>query len=316
MNGPVKMYRTRQIVQNDLKVSLPNCMYKLKNIHATSDETGPLGDHVSPTKKSVDISEQVKQFLKNLQDRPEMTALIERQQKILKQLDELRQQMITLKSDLSTTNGPVNAKAYETTFVCPSKISKMPNMTINANPTHPPYSLLLIQKLSSFHLCVTIYCHSTVSSLPKQAEAFARALESHQSQPHQSAVNVMLIWKDVGPDPELIISQMPIMGEVNILRYFARMNPDNLPYETLANVPEIDSTLDICYCLARSKTKVDRSNLLHLLNKKLGKSDWFCGHSKITIADIAASSAVKQVALNEINQNMAKWLEKCEAIAA
>lgn len=64
MNGPVKMYKTRQIIRHDFKVQLPECIFKMKNIHATSDETGPLGDHVSPAKKSVDISEQVKQFLK------------------------------------------------------------------------------------------------------------------------------------------------------------------------------------------------------------------------------------------------------------
>lgn len=315
MNGPVNMYRARQIVRHDLKVSLPSCMYKLKNIHATSDEAGPLGDHVSPARKSVDISEQVEQSLKNLHLQPEMTALIERQKKILQQLDELRQQMISLKADLSATNGPVAAKALETSFVCP--ITKVPDIIINASPTHPPYSLLLVQKLWSncFQLRVTMHLHSTVSSLPENAAALSEALQTC-TQTNLPTVNIRLIWKEVGPNTELIVSQTPIVGEVNILRYLARVNPNYLKYEAAENVIELDSVLDICHCIVRSRTKTERASLIQSLNKKLGKSEWLCGHSKITIADIAASSAVKQVAANEINQNMSKWLQRCEAVAA
>lgn len=316
MNGPTKMYRTRQIIRHDLPVSLPNCMYKLKNIHATSDPIGPLDNHVSPFKKSVDISEQVKQFLKNLQDLPEMSALINRQQKILQQLDALRQQMITLKSDLGASNGPVTTKVLETTFTCPLETYKLPNIIINASPTHPPYSLLLVQKLwkSYFNLQVTSHLHSTVSSLPEKAAALMQALQKCQAESSRPTIELKLIWKNVGPDPELIISQVPIVGEANILRYLSRISPELLQYETSENVFEIDSVLDICYCIVRSRTKTERSSLIQSLNKKLGKSEWLCGHSKITIADIAASSAIKQSAENELNQNMAKWMQRCNAI--
>lgn len=67
MNNPIKMYRTKQIVQHNLPVQLPNCMYKLNNIH--SGRNGMVdgsSDHVSSPNKKLDIIDQVKQFLKVL----------------------------------------------------------------------------------------------------------------------------------------------------------------------------------------------------------------------------------------------------------
>lgn len=67
MNGPVQMYRTKQIVRRDIAVNLPDCMYKIKSIHAPRNGTiaQQSAAHVS-SKGSLDISQQVKQFLKVL----------------------------------------------------------------------------------------------------------------------------------------------------------------------------------------------------------------------------------------------------------
>lgn len=67
MNGPIKMYRTRQIVNHDFVVELPKCMYTLKNIHSIKNGmVDDSADHVSLQNKKLDIFEQVKQFLKVL----------------------------------------------------------------------------------------------------------------------------------------------------------------------------------------------------------------------------------------------------------
>lgn len=66
MNGPVQMYRAKPIVRRDIAVNLPDCMYKVKSIHASRhNKTAEQCDHVSP-KRNLDISQQVKQFLKVL----------------------------------------------------------------------------------------------------------------------------------------------------------------------------------------------------------------------------------------------------------
>lgn len=68
-NGPLTMYLTKQIVEHDFSVQLPKCMYKMKNIHddTTRRKIGNViktPNHVSNEERSLDISEQVKQFLK------------------------------------------------------------------------------------------------------------------------------------------------------------------------------------------------------------------------------------------------------------
>lgn len=66
MNGPVQMYRAKPIVRRDIAVKLPDCMYKVKSIHASrNNKAAEQSDHVSP-KTISDISQQVKQFLKVL----------------------------------------------------------------------------------------------------------------------------------------------------------------------------------------------------------------------------------------------------------
>lgn len=67
MNGPVKMYRMKQIVHHDVPIKLPTCMYKMKNIYPERNTTadGPR-DHVTPPNKKLDLIDQVKQFLKVL----------------------------------------------------------------------------------------------------------------------------------------------------------------------------------------------------------------------------------------------------------
>lgn len=65
MNGPVKLYLTKQIVRHDVPVDLPTCMYKIKNIHGLWNGTViKTSDHVFTPNKDLDISDQVKQFLK------------------------------------------------------------------------------------------------------------------------------------------------------------------------------------------------------------------------------------------------------------
>lgn len=111
---------------------------------------------------------------------------------------------------------------------------------------------------------------------------------------------------------QLVILGTSIIGEVNLLRYLARSIP-NFEYES-KKAFEIDAVLDLCYSIILLKTKTDRSSLLHSLNKKLGKSQWLFGFETISVADIAAYSAIKQVASSEANVNLTKWMQRCENI--
>ncbi|KAK5645508.1 hypothetical protein RI129_006808 [Pyrocoelia pectoralis] len=302
MNGPVNFYKTREIIRHDVQVLLPNNMYKMKNIHGNDKDEGHLGDHVSPFEDTFNISMQ------GMEDRPEINMLESRLRKIVQELNEIREDMVKLKGAVSLSE-VVNDLHVEVTTV--------PNLNdtiVNASPSHPPYSLLSVQKLCSrtMNLLVSTHLHSTISALTDEAETFGRQLSEFRPQPNLPNISLRLIWKNIGPSPELIVGHLPISGEPNMLRYFARVLPTIFTYENSDNVIDLDSVLDISYCLVRSRTKTERTSYLQSLSKKLGKSPYFGGHTEITIADIAACSAIKQVAQNEINQSMSRWLVRCE----
>lgn len=65
MNGPVQMYRTKQIIKHDVPVELPKCMYKMRSVHSSANGGVVIADQQQQVAPKLDIiSEQVKQFLK------------------------------------------------------------------------------------------------------------------------------------------------------------------------------------------------------------------------------------------------------------
>lgn len=208
------------------------------------------------------------------------------------------------------------------------------DIVVKASPSFPPYSLLLLQRLwcKSLHVSVKTHLHSSVASLDEKAAAFSRLIEHELPGNAVPKLKIVLIWKDstfptfiqvphktdnkisVGPNTEFIVSHISIVGEVNLLRHLARLAPQVLKYESLENVTYLDSLLDTCYCLARAKTKTERARFVQALSKSLGKGEWMCGSSELTVADVAAYSALRQVGDKECSQALNKWLQKCEQV--
>ncbi|CAH1112542.1 unnamed protein product [Psylliodes chrysocephalus] len=321
MSGSIKMYRTTQIVKHDLPVKLPKCMYTLKNIHSrdTKGMVAESTDHVSTLNKNSSIFDQVKQFLKNNQHISGMADLVAKQEDILKQLGDLKKQIQSIKLDLKIS--PTNAVKPQNSFSTASTqrlTGDLPDLVVNANPTHPPFSLEILQKLlqDSINFNVTCYLHSSVSKLTDNAQKLEQSLLSHKEKSGIPKINIRLIWKNVSVDTEFIVSHSPIQGEVNLLRYLTRAIPCQLSYDSYFDCIEIDSILDICYLIVRAKTKTERAGHLVTLNKYLGKSQWLGGRKTLGVADVAAYSSLKQAASsNEINSNLTKWYQRCETVA-
>ncbi|XP_017772222.1 PREDICTED: probable aminoacyl tRNA synthase complex-interacting multifunctional protein 2 [Nicrophorus vespilloides] len=278
MSGGIKMYAARQIVRHDLPVELPNCMYTLANIHRNGVTTKASATKVATgqhqqQQPSADISEQVKLFLKNNSDLRGMAALESKQQQLLKQLEELKQQMLGIKDDLKAIGGstPVSkstckkSSSAKTVSNKSLKVSNIPDIVINVQ---------------------------------KNADA--------------PKISVRLIWKNIGFNQmELMVCSVPILDECNFLRHICRLT-GGLSYDE-KNF-EIDDLLDLSYSIAKSQTKQKRMELMQLVNKRLGKSDFLLGETGFGVADVALYSAIKQVAQGaEINVNLTRWMKNCEA---
>lgn len=114
------------------------------------------------------------------------------------------------------------------------------------------------------------------------------------------------------------MKQLPIRGEVNLLRYLGRLGLNSLGYpsEDAQTTIQIDSSLDTCHRLLHVRTVKEKAALYRNLNAKLGRSTYFGGEN-INIIDIAAWSALKQIDINaaqDLTQNMAKWYQKIDSI--
>ncbi|XP_030753214.1 probable aminoacyl tRNA synthase complex-interacting multifunctional protein 2 isoform X2 [Sitophilus oryzae] len=314
MNGPTKMYRMKPIVVHDFAVELPKCMYRMNNIHSSRNKADGTEDHVSLPNQKLDIFDQ------NSQGIPGMAELEAKQNDILKQLEQLKKQIHSLKCDLNIqndTSSKVIPKVAQCTASKRTKNNIPSTIVINANPDSPPYSLEILQRLlqNQIALVVTSYLHSTIASLPDQANVLKSSLENFKLPAVVPVVNVSLIWKNISSNVEFLIAHTPISGEVNFLRYLSRSTDTQLSYDSDVKSNEIDSLLDQCYLLVRAKTKTERSEILQTLQKSLSKSQWLAGRSQPSVLDVAAYSAVRQCHLaKDLNVGLGKWYERSQAL--
>ncbi|XP_065088124.1 probable aminoacyl tRNA synthase complex-interacting multifunctional protein 2 isoform X2 [Ochlerotatus camptorhynchus] len=304
------MYDLKPILK-PVHVELPTCMYPMKPINNRSGTVAA----------------------ESTEDLPAIQALAARQDKILKQLAELRKQLVTMRTDLKLCNKPVQPIAQvtsakpaqsqpQTKKIEPINQSYLQDFVVNASPENIPYGLLALKKLwiDRLNLQVECFIHSTISQLTEEALNFQNAITSFEPKlENLPRIKVTLIWKNVGTYTEMITSPtayVPICGEVNILRFLSRCGPNEFNYERNDDVAEVDSILDTCYLLINKQNLKDKKQVLNLLSSKLGKTPCF-GGDELSLCDIAATSAIKQLQKSlakDINPNMTKLIGRVSAV--
>lgn len=106
-------------------------------------------------------------------------------------------------------------------------------------------------------------------------------------------------------------SSWPVIGESNILRYLARLGPNEFNYELNgSNCNEIDGQLDLSELLIAAPTAKERQVILKNLNVILGKNEFFGGATP-SINDFCLASAVCQSTTDkELPPSLLKWSRK------
>lgn len=312
------MYDLKPILK-PVHVELPTCMYPMKQViqHGASGTVA--------TQSSTE-------------DLPEIHALSVKQEKILKQLAELRDQLVSMRTDLKLCNKPAQPSAAQsapskapsskskpgttTKKIEPINASYLQDFVVNASPENIPYGLLALKKLwiDRLNLQVECFTHSTIPKLSDEAINFQNQITSFEPKlENLPRIMVTLIWKNVGTYTEMITSPtayVPICGEVNILRFLSRCGPSEFNYERNDDVAEVDSILDTCYQLINKQNVKDKKLVLKTLSSKLGKTPSF-GGDEVSLCDIAATSAIKQVQkalAKDINPNMAKLIGRVSTV--
>lgn len=304
------MYDLKPILK-PVHVELPTCMYPMKPIINRSGTVAA----------------------ESTEDHSDIQALAAQQEKVLKQLADLREQLVSMRTDLKLCNKPAQPSAQTTSSkpvqskpqtrkIEPINHSYLQDFVVNASPENIPYGLLALKKLwiDRLNLQVECFIHSTIPQLTEAALSFQNAITGFEPKlENLPRIKVTLIWKNVGTYTEMITSPtayVPICGEVNILRFLSRCGPNEFNYERNDDVAEVDSILDSCYLLINKQNLKDKKQVLKLLSSKLGKTSCFGGDT-LSLCDIAATSAIKQLQKSlakDINPNMTKLIGRVSTL--
>lgn len=265
-----------------------------------------------------------------------LDALQTRQSVIIEQLRDLKAKLALMHKQLgiSATSAKAPAASATASNVVSSKkpataaelkpinAKYLQDVVVNAHPKSIPFSLLALQKIwqHRLNLAVKCYTHSSVATLPDENQHFAKQLTKLTPTPALPVLNVSLIWKEIA-STELICapaSFIPIVGEVNVLRYLSRVGPKEFGYvdADLTQSIEIDATLDLCHQLfVAGNNAKERLTVLRALSTKLGERHFF-GGAEYAVSDIAVSSAFKQLTVSskDTTPNLNSWVKKTSTL--
>nr|XP_033819540.1 aminoacyl tRNA synthase complex-interacting multifunctional protein 2 isoform X2 [Geotrypetes seraphini] len=257
---------------------------------------------------------------------PSLQALEIRQEEILKRLYELKaavdglSKMIqTPDADLDVTSiiqadecTPLSTSTADLDSVLGKGYGTLRDIVINANPSLPPLSLLVLHSMLCEHYKVlsAVHIHSSVKNVPEPLlKFFGDQTNKHSRQEYQ--LGFTLIWKDVSkPQMKFSIQNMcPIEGEGNIARFLFSLLDHTLSAVTLTL---IDSWVDTAIFQLKEGSSKEKAAVLRSMNAALGKSLWLVGN-ELTVADIVAWCAIQQTGnANTAPANVQKWMKSCE----
>lgn len=307
------MYPLKPIL-TEQNIDLPTSMYKMKPINTN-------------------IMENSCDSKNNCAEKSQVELLEERQNRILKKLDELKETLLSMRGDLKLCSKPAQQpqSQQKSTKVKvqkkPIDVNNLAEIVINVHPKNIPYSILAFRNSfkDRLYLDVDVFTHSSISDsdfneLTKDfTEKIKKPLENTAKLP---TLKITIIWKDV-ETTQFISSPskfIPIYGEINIIRYLNRVGPSEHYYEIddfQANLH--DQVLDICYQLSKKHTDKERQQYIQQLSQRLGKDQFYNNSSSLSISDIAVSSILKKLYANNnvkgMPANLTNWLQKITPIA-
>jgi len=297
------MYNVKPIL-TDQHIELPTCMYVLKP-HNT-DLIGNMEESDNSGKSEIELLE-------------------EKQNRILKKLDDLKRTLMSMRGDIKLCNKPAQPCHQQVKSLSrkPIEVSAL-EVVINVHPTNVPFSILALKTLwrGQLNMQVDVFTHSTVkeSDFTKAARDFAAKVAAPIVPGDLPILKVTIIWKDVETTQMLTSPvSIPVYGEVNIIRFLNRVGPSEFWYEAdnhFANLS--DTILDICYQLSKKHSPKERATYCQLLSQRLGKSQFYNDSPSLSIADVAVSSILKKLFANNLKElpaNLSSWLQKVSSVA-
>ncbi|XP_068063080.1 aminoacyl tRNA synthase complex-interacting multifunctional protein 2 [Anomalospiza imberbis] len=302
------MYKVRPLHgAGVLAEHLPSCMYPLPNLHRAPGTAAPPQEEVDPSLEALECRQE--EILKRLYE-------------LKSAVDGLSKMIQTPDADFDVTNiiqtdefSPLTTNGADLDLMLGKDYGALKDVVINANPSLPPLSLLVIHSLlcERYKILSAVHTHSSVKSVP---ENLLKCFGEHtKKQPrHEYQLGFTLIWKDV-PKPQMkfsIQTMCPIEGEGNIARFLFSLFGQK--YSAVTSTL-IDSWVDTAIFQLKEGSSKERGAVLRSMNAALGKSSWLVGN-ELTLADVVAWCALQQTGTaNTAPANVQKWMKSCENLA-
>uniref|UniRef100_A0A8C4QLN5 Aminoacyl tRNA synthetase complex interacting multifunctional protein 2 n=1 Tax=Eptatretus burgeri TaxID=7764 RepID=A0A8C4QLN5_EPTBU len=311
------MYKVKQIYNENLELSVPTCMYKVK----PACSTAPL--QTSPESGSGTDSDECLQALERRQD-----AILERLQALQQDVQSLCQSVCGPGVDEETSERrEIIHKSATNAMEAPSLESILGkhhgavwDLVINANPASPPLSLLVLYGLlkKRYRVLGNTHVHSSVRSISSALRSCLGGSMGQTGFRQEYQMVFTLIWKDVA-HPELRLGATvagPIEGEGNIARFLFGL------LSTCSQDPEqatiVDTWVDRATSHLLAGDAKRRAAAMRLLAEALDpasamtttESSWLVGR-QLSVADIMVWSALVHSG-HPLPSTVSRWVQTCE----
>ncbi|KAJ7989719.1 hypothetical protein DPEC_G00307440 [Dallia pectoralis] len=308
------MYQVKPIIGGDIKIDLPTCMYKLPNVHM-QESASCYSEHALQNRGTEE--DAVVRALEARQD-----EIMCRLYELKAAVDGLAKTVTTPDADVDQTVTTLPQNPISTTFRGTSDLDSLlgrdlgalRDIVINANPAHPPLTLLVLHAMlcQQYRVLSSVHVHSSVSAVPAQLLTCLGRRHADSSARQSFQLGFTLIWKDVSKlQMKFSIQNMcPIEGESNVARFLFRLLAPYPSDPALATL--VDSWVDTAFFQLVDGSAKERAAVLRALNSALGRSPWLTGPEP-SLADIACYCCVLQTGPpSSTPANVQRWLKACE----
>ncbi|XP_037090470.1 aminoacyl tRNA synthase complex-interacting multifunctional protein 2-like [Pollicipes pollicipes] len=270
------MYHLPWIIDNNVAITLPSCMYRMTPIIAGLPDINCDQKDAGKLSASTDTAAS------------DLAQLERRQDTILARLAALKGQVETARQQLGASSSVAATMATP-----PSQLPALSgDVVVVASPSRPPHSLLLLRRLVPA-LSLTSHVHSTA---PPVADALGRLFRWRGA---DGGPHLRLIWKQVSGEPQLLVSAdqpCPLVGEDQLCRFLARsLLPGHYEAGGEARAARVDQLLEEGGQLLHGAGK-QRQAALRSLDAVLARQPYLLG-SELTLVDAAVWSALRAAAL-------------------
>ncbi|KAJ8251194.1 hypothetical protein GJAV_G00218330 [Gymnothorax javanicus] len=259
---------------------------------------------------------------------PSVQALEARQDEIMRRLYELKAAVEGLAKTVTTPDADLDATAIPQqgsqsamlagTTDLDTLLGKDPgalrDIVINAHPSRPPLSLLVLHSLlcQRYRVLSSVHVHSSIPSVEPALLACLGPRHIHSYARQHFQLGFTLIWKDV-PKTQMKFSvqnMCPVEGEGNVARFlFGLLSPG--PSDAAAATLS-DSWVDTALFQLSEGGAKEQAAVIRALNAALGRSPWLVG-AELSLADIVCACCVHQSgSASSAPPNVQRWLKSCE----